>query len=116
MNRLWIGAALASALLVSAVVYAKTVVTDYPSYEVAIKEACDGKQIGVQCSVTFTGGSVGIGICVEVPNSPVSGVLTCQLDVNTIGNCKNNALGTPSSWITFGSLAGLLLFMRRRRS
>ena len=115
MNRLLIVSGLASALLFSAAVYARTVVQDVPSYKEAIKEACTGKQLGAQCTVEFTGGSVSVGVCVEVPNSPVGGQLQCKLNIPELANCKNNALGTPGSWITLSSLVGLLFFLRRRR-
>jgi len=115
MNRLLIVSGLTSVLLFSVAVYARTVVKDVPSYKEAIKQACTGQQVGAQCTVEFLGGTVTAGLCVEIPNSPVAGQLQCQLNIPQLANCKNNALGTPGSWMTLGSLAGLLLFLRRRR-
>ena len=106
---------LAAAMVLSLSVSAKQIAKDEQSFRNAAEEACAGHAIGARCTVTFQGGSVGIGVCVEVPG-PVTGVLTCQINTSQIPNCKNNALATPSSWMTFGGLAGLLLLMRRRRS
>ena len=106
--------ALVTCLMIPAIIAAKTIVTDEDSFEKAAMEACQGKSVGVECSIEFEGGSIGFGVCVEI-SGPAGGYLTCQIDTNTIGNCKNNSLATPSSWLTFGSLAGLLLLIRRRK-
>ncbi len=104
---------LLSLLIVSSVAFAKTIATDQESFDQAAMEACQGKSVGLQCNVEFQGGSIGFGVCVEVPG-PAGGYLTCQIDTKNI-DCKNNSLGTPGAWLTFGSLAGLLLFIRRRK-
>lgn len=93
----------------------KTVVSDRQSYIQAGEEACAGKNVGFSCTVEFTGGTIGLGVCVLVPG-PAGGYLTCQLDVNKLpANCRNNALATPSTWLAFGSLAGFLLMLRRKK-
>ncbi len=99
--------------LVSGIALAKTIVTDQESYEQAAMEACQGKSVGLECNIEFEGGSIGFGVCVEI-GGPAGGYLTCQIDTSKI-DCKNNSLGTPGAWLTFGALAGILLFIRRRK-
>lgn len=91
-----------------------TVVKDVPTYSQAVIQACEGSSIGAQCTITFQGGSVSIGICVAVPG-PVGGSLSCQIDSASIPSCKNNAMGTPGSAMAFAVLALGVYFMRRRR-
>ena len=104
---------LASLLIVSSVAFAKTIVIDQDSFEEAAMEACEGKSVGIECNVEFQGGSIGFGVCVEI-NGPAGGYLTCKINTENL-DCKNNSLGTPGAWLTFGSLAGILLFIRRRK-
>jgi hypothetical protein len=104
---------LAVFLIVSTAAFAKTIVVDEDSFGEAAMEACQGKSVGIECSVEFQGGSIGFGVCVEI-NGPAGGYLTCQIDTKNF-DCKNNSLGTPGTWLTFGSLAGILLFIRRRK-
>lgn len=93
----------------------KTVVKDAPSFSQAVIEACEGQSVGAQCTISFQGGSVSIGVCVAVPNSPAGGNLTCQIDTATIPSCKNNAVGMPGSALGFALLALGIYFVRRRR-
>ena len=97
----------------STVSFAKIIVDDEKSFEEAAIEACDGQSVGFECSVEFQGGSIGFGVCVEV-DLPGGGYLTCQIDTSKL-DCNNNALGTPGAWLTFGSLGGVLLLLRRRK-
>lgn len=91
-----------------------TVVKDVPSYNQAVGEACTGSSVGAQCTITFQGGSVSIGVCVSVPG-PAGGILTCQIDPASIPSCKNNAVGTPGSSMVFAVLAlGLYLWRRKQ--
>jgi len=101
-------------LVISTVAFSKIIVTDQESFEEAAIEACEGKSVGFECSVEFQGGKIGFGVCVEV-DVPGAGYLTCQIDTSKL-ECNNNALGTPGAWLTFGSLAGILLFLRRRKT
>lgn len=64
----------------------KTEVKDVPSYLTAAEEACVGQAIGASCTITFQGGSVSIGICMQVPGSPNLN-LTCQIDTQNLPGC-----------------------------
>lgn len=93
----------------------KTVVTNTPSFYRAAAEACVGSAIGAQCTITFQGGSVSIGVCVQVPG-PAGGYLSCEIDPSQIPSCKKNSLvNSPSTMALFAVLAGGLFFLRRRR-
>lgn len=105
--------ALSSIVMFTTSAVATIIVDDEKSFEEAAIEACTGLSIGVECHVTFQGGSVGFGVCVEV-DLPGGGYLTCQIDTTKL-ECNNNALGTPGAWLTFGSLGGVLLLLRRRK-
>ena len=94
----------------------KTVVKDVPSYNQAVMEACSGSAVGAQCTITFQGGSVSIGVCVQVPG-PAGGMLSCQIDPASIPSCKNSATGTPSMALAFAVFAlGLFGLSRRRKA
>lgn len=101
-------------LTVSSIAFSRIIVDDKESFAEAAIEACEGKSVGLQCEVEFKGGSIGIGVCVEI-SGPAGVYLTCEIDFDEI-DCKNNALGSTGSWLTFGSLGGLLLFLRRKKS
>ncbi len=90
-----------------------TVVKDMPTFQQAAAEACSGSAVGASCTITFQGGSVSVGVCVQVPG-PAGGTLTCQLDAGKLPSCKNSAVGTPGSAMVFALLA-LGLFVWRRR-
>ncbi|MEI6805050.1 MAG: hypothetical protein WCK49_00915 [Myxococcaceae bacterium] len=92
----------------------KTTVKDVPTYQQAVIEACDGSAVGASCTIMFQGGSVSIGVCVQVPGSPAGANLTCQIDPANLPSCKNNATGTPGAAMIFAVLA-LGLFAWRRR-
>lgn len=93
-------------------------VNSVDSYVNETMNVCDGQGVGAQCTIVFEGGSVSVGIC---QNVDVNGSIELQCVIKTEDlpspeNCKNNALGTPSSWLTFGGLAGALLLLRRRKN
>jgi hypothetical protein len=63
-----------------------TVVKDVKTYEQAAQEACLGQAIGAQCTISFQGGSVSVGICMQVPGSP-NLQLSCQIDTQNLPGC-----------------------------
>lgn len=91
----------------------KILVKDITTYQEAAVEACTGSSIGASCTITFEGGEVSIGVCIEVPG-PAGAYLSCKIDPSKIPSCKNNAVGTPGSAMMFAVLA-LGLFIWRRR-
>ena len=100
-------------LLVSHVAFAGQVVSTPAQFPRAASQACDGGTVGADCMIEFVGGRVGFGLCALVPNA--GGELTCQMDPSQLpADCKNNALGTKGSVLTFAFLALGLLFLRRR--
>jgi hypothetical protein len=64
----------------------KTVVKDVPSYREAAQQACAGSSLGASCTIEFQGGSVSIGVCVEIPG-PAGIVLECKIDTQNLPGC-----------------------------
>ena len=84
-------------------------------FQQAELDACFGKSLGASCTIEFPGGSVSVGVCVELPNSsPVGGQLSCQLNIPELHGCSSSATG-KGAVVPMLSLAGLLIFLRVRR-
>ncbi|MBH1988468.1 MAG: hypothetical protein I8H75_00375 [Myxococcaceae bacterium] len=94
----------------------KIVVKDLASYNQALIESCDGSAAGAQCDITFQGGLISIGICVQIPGF-LGKKLSCEIDPSTIPSCKNSATGTPGMGILLAILVlGIFGFGCKRRS
>lgn len=64
-----------------------TVVKDVSTYNQAALDACMGQAVGASCTISFQGGSVSVGVCIQVPGSDGNYQLQCQIDTQNLPGC-----------------------------